>query len=86
MLTATIVLEDTILTLTRVDPVALWHGFVADALTGKQVEVLWTDREIGAVLALAFAGDDLPVSAVPDLYVIAEKAIVGFPPEVRPIP
>lgn len=62
---------------------------VTDNLTGKQVKCQWSLQQFQAVAVLAIAGDDF-FSDVQDpnayLYEIAEKALIGFPSEVRPIP
>lgn len=99
MIHCTLILEDTVLVATMPNakaegvgdtpliPPNMLHVTCTDSLSGKSVQGYWTLQQWQAVMVLAIAGEEDMISASsPDLYEIAEKALIGFPSEVRPIP
>jgi hypothetical protein len=61
-----------------------WVGDVTDDLSGKVQPFEMTDEQLGAVLYLGVGGDE--VTCADAVYPVAEKAIAGWPRDVRPIP
>ena len=90
MLCMTVVLEDGVLHAIRT--LDHWHVVIADNVTGKEHCALWTSRELGAVLELAIAGEDIAEnesdeSVLRRLYAIAEPLFTDpCPVECRLIP
>jgi len=75
MLCMAIVLEDGVLHAIRT--LDHWDVVVSDNVTGKTFGAVWTPRELGAVLELAIAGEDIAEnesdeSVLRRLYAIAE--------------
>ena len=90
MLCMTVVLEDGVLQAAW--STDRWAVTLDDNVTGKEHCALWTSRELGAVLELAIAGEDIAESesdeSVMDrLYAIAEPLFADpCPVECRLIP
>lgn len=85
MLHLTLILCDTILIATRDIPVGgMWSIVCTDALSGKIEHSSWSDEQLAAIVSLGIGSDMLPNAT--ELYAIAETAIKGWQPEVRPIP
>ena len=88
MLHVTAVLEDVrIVATVAIEPEGghLWQVILSDALTGQFETRLWTDAEMGAVMALAIGGEQGADYEEP-AYRLAEQAVGGLPRELRPIP
>lgn len=87
MLHVTLILCDTLLTASVHRPSNLWIGHCVDALTGKREDFQWNTEQMAAVIALAMAGDDLPVEEVQiGLRKIASPLVADWASEVNPIP
>lgn len=96
MLHATIIMEDTILTVTRDAYVQdrptsdFWRGTVADNQTGKSSPIQMTDGEMAAVsfLMLCMDSETVPTTeeAIEAIYRIAEQVMSRIPKECRLIP
>lgn len=84
MLHVTLILEDTLFVASRGD--SEWKGECCDALSGQGIFFSLTDEQMGAIMSLAFGGNDLPEDPLAKLYEIAEQAMSGWPKECRPIP
>lgn len=84
MLAFTIVMEDTVMHGQRDN--GEWSCRLGDNVTEQQHAANMTDAQIGAILALVFAGEELPDDVTAALYATVENALKGFPVECRPIP
>lgn len=80
MILFSVVLEDIMVIGTRNEKD--WE--ITATCEGSSITCNWTDTQVGAVLALATAGDDC--AEIEALRPIAEKAIEGWPSELRVIP
>jgi len=84
MLHVTAILCDCVLIATRIN--GPWIGKVTDVVTGISTTFTWTDEQIGAVMALALAGETFQTSSMGQLHDLAEDAVRGIPPECQLIP
>ncbi len=61
-----------------------WRLVTCDNMTGKEQEIWCSNEQLGAVMGLAFGGEDNPVLSA--LYPLAEEVMKGFTSGNRMIP
>lgn len=82
----TLILADTLIIATGNDK-GQWEGTCQDLYKGKSEKFSWDCEQMAAVIALAMAGDDLPVEEVQiGLRKIASPLVANWASEVNPIP
>ncbi len=86
-------LEDNRIIATR-EKEGLWKGIIVDLPTCKTARIAWSDKQMGAVMALAHGlgeESDFPKAAIDSLYEVAEPLFeanedTGMCRETRLIP